>query len=82
MLKILGALRPALMTTKGPLLIASSAYAKIGVLYESYKKYLVPTGRPMFWSVMAHRVISIRHCRRPRSNASLSATRCAIALSI
>jgi hypothetical protein len=31
--------RPGLLTTRGPLLMASSAYAKSGVLYDSFKKY-------------------------------------------
>jgi hypothetical protein len=33
-----------LLTTRGPLLMVSSAYAKHGVLYDSYKKYYGPDG--------------------------------------
>jgi hypothetical protein len=44
--EILTAVRPGLLTTGGPLLMASSAYAKRGVLYDSYRKYYGPTGPP------------------------------------
>ncbi len=37
--EILAAVRPGLMTTRGPMLIASSAYAKRGELFEAFKKY-------------------------------------------
>ena len=44
--EILAAVRPGLMTTKGPLLMVSSAYAKHGVLYDSYKRDFGPDGDP------------------------------------
>ncbi len=42
--EIVAALRPALMTTKGPLLMASSAYSRSGVLFETYKQDYGATG--------------------------------------
>ena len=44
--EILAAVRPGLLTTHGPLLMASSVYAKTGVLYDSYKRYFGPAGPP------------------------------------
>jgi hypothetical protein len=42
--EVLTAVRPGLLTTRGPILMVSSAYAKTGVLYDSYKKYFGPDG--------------------------------------
>ena len=42
--EILAALRPTLLTTKGPILMASSVYAKVGVLYDAYKQYYGAAG--------------------------------------
>jgi hypothetical protein len=36
--EILSAARPTLLTTRGPMLLVSSAYAKSGVLYDSYRR--------------------------------------------
>jgi hypothetical protein len=44
--EVLGAARPALLTTLGPVLMASSVYAKRGVLFDSFKKYYGPDGPP------------------------------------
>jgi hypothetical protein len=44
--EILSAARPGLLTTRGPLLMASSAYAKHGVLYDAFRKYFGPAGPP------------------------------------
>jgi hypothetical protein len=44
--EILTAVRPGLMTTRGPLLMVSSAYAKAGVLYDSYRRYYGAAGPP------------------------------------
>jgi hypothetical protein len=44
--EILAAARPGLLTTGGPLLMISSAYAKSGELYDSYKRYFGPAGPP------------------------------------
>jgi hypothetical protein len=42
--EVLASVRPSLLTTRGPLLMVSSAYAKHGVLYDSFKKYFGPNG--------------------------------------
>jgi hypothetical protein len=42
--EVLTAVKPGLLTTKGPVLMVSSAYAKNGVLYNYYKKYFGPNG--------------------------------------
>jgi hypothetical protein len=43
-IEILGSAKPGLMTTGGPLLMVSSAYAKYGVLYDAFKKHYGPEG--------------------------------------
>jgi hypothetical protein len=42
--EILNAVRPGLSTTRGPLIIASSPYAKRGVLWEAHRKHHGPDG--------------------------------------
>jgi hypothetical protein len=42
--EILSSARPGLMTTRGPLLMVSSAYAKFGVLYDLFRKHYGPDG--------------------------------------
>lgn len=44
--EIVAAVKPMLATTGGPLLLASSAYAKRGVLYEAWKRDYGPAGDP------------------------------------
>lgn len=44
---ILGALRPALATTGGPLMVISSPYAKRGELYGAYKRDFGATADPL-----------------------------------
>ena len=44
--EIIGALRPSLATTQGPLIAISSPYAKKGVLWKAYVKDFGPEGRP------------------------------------
>jgi hypothetical protein len=44
--EILAAVRPGLLTTHGPLLMASSVYAKTGALYDAYRKYFGLNGPP------------------------------------
>ena len=45
--EILNAVRPGLATTSGPLIIASSPYAKRGVLWETHKQHYGPDGDPL-----------------------------------
>jgi hypothetical protein len=45
--EILNAVRPGLATTKGPLIIASSPYAKRGVLWDAHRRHYGPTGDPL-----------------------------------
>jgi hypothetical protein len=45
--EILNAVRPGLATTQGPLIIASSPYARRGVLFESFKRHHGPDGDPL-----------------------------------
>src|SRR6516225_9134380 len=42
--EILGSAKPGLMTTRGPLLMVSSAYAKFGVLFQSFQRYYGASG--------------------------------------
>jgi hypothetical protein len=44
--EILNSVRPGLLTTGGPVLMASSAYAKHGVLFDSWRNYYGPNGPP------------------------------------
>jgi hypothetical protein len=45
--EILGACRPGLATTRGPLIIASSPYARRGVLWETHRRHHGPDGDPL-----------------------------------
>jgi hypothetical protein len=45
--EILNAVRPGLATTRGPLIIASSPYAKRGVLWDAHRRHYGPDGDPM-----------------------------------
>lgn len=44
--EIIAAARPGLMTTRGPLLMASSAYARKGVMHDQWKRYYGANGPP------------------------------------
>lgn len=44
--EILAACRPALATTRGPLIIISSPYAKRGEVWETYRRHFGPEGDP------------------------------------
>jgi hypothetical protein len=44
--EILAALRPGLLTSHGPLILASSPYAKRGVLWDRYRQHHGPDGSP------------------------------------
>jgi hypothetical protein len=45
--EILNAVRPGLATTQGPLIVASSPYAKRGVLWETHRKHFGKDGDPL-----------------------------------
>jgi hypothetical protein len=45
--EILDAVRPGLATTGGPLILASSPYARRGVLWQGYKRHFGPGGDPL-----------------------------------
>ena len=45
--EILNSVRPGLATTSGPLIIASSPYARRGVLWSTYKRHYGPDGDPL-----------------------------------
>jgi len=45
--EIINAVRPGLATSGGPLIIASSPYAKRGVLFETHRKHFGPEGDPL-----------------------------------
>jgi hypothetical protein len=45
--EILNAVRPGLATTRGPLIIASSPYARRGVVWNSFKRHYGPDGDPL-----------------------------------
>jgi hypothetical protein len=45
-IEIIRALRPGLLTSKGPLIAISSPYARRGYLWNTYKKHFGPDGSP------------------------------------
>jgi hypothetical protein len=45
--EILNAVRPGLATTRGPLIVASSTYAKRGVLWDTHRRHYGPGGDPL-----------------------------------
>lgn len=61
--EILNAVRPGLATTGGPLIIASSPYARKGVLWDAYNKHFGPNGDPL---------ILVAHAASRTLNPSLS----------
>jgi hypothetical protein len=75
--EILAALRPALATTGGPLMVISSPYAKRGELYGAFKRDFGPDGDPLvlvakgtskvFNSTLPDRVIARAYERDPVS---------------
>ena len=44
--EILNAIRPALATTRGPLIVISSPYARKGEVWETYRRHFGPAGDP------------------------------------
>jgi hypothetical protein len=51
--EIIGALRPALATSGGPLIVISSPYAKRGQLYNTFRRHYGPDGDPRILVVHA-----------------------------
>jgi hypothetical protein len=45
--EIIAAIQPGLISTRGPLVIASSPYARRGVLWEAYRKHFGKDGDPL-----------------------------------
>ena len=45
--EIINAVRPGLATTGGPLIIASSPYARKGILWDAFRKHYGPVGDPL-----------------------------------
>jgi hypothetical protein len=45
-IEVIAAVRPGLLTTRGPLILVSSAYATNGVIYDSYRRDYGPDGAP------------------------------------
>jgi hypothetical protein len=45
--EVIAAARPGLLTTGGPIIMASSPYAKQGVLWDTFKKHYGPDGAPL-----------------------------------
>jgi hypothetical protein len=45
--EILNACRPGLATTRGPMIVASSPYAKRGVIWDAHRKHHGPDGDPL-----------------------------------
>ena len=54
--EILNAVEPGLATTGGPLILASSPYAKTGVLWDTYRSITAPKATPL--TLVAHGPIS------------------------
>jgi hypothetical protein len=44
--EIINAVKPGLLTTRGPLIVASSPYARRGILWTSFRKHYGPDGDP------------------------------------
>jgi hypothetical protein len=73
--EILGALRPALATTGGPLFVISSPHAKRGVVYTAFRKHFGPEGDPLvlvtkgpsriFNSTLSQRVVDRAYAEDP-----------------
>ena len=75
--EIISSLMPALMTTGGPLLIASSVYSKVGLLYELVAAFLWSrrTERPYgrLWHQPHHESVAVPGRDRSRARARLRA---------
>ena len=73
--EVLAAIRPGLLTTQGPLVLASSPYARRGALWDNFNRHYGPDGAPdLLVAHGSHPRLSIPPCRRPGSSTSWSAT--------
>ena len=72
--EILNAVRPGLATTGGPLIIASSPYAKRGVLWDTFRRHYGKDGDPLILVAQGSSATSIRHCRSRSSTEHWSVT--------
>ena len=54
--EILQAVRPALATTGGPLLVASSPYAKRGILWNAFRRHYGEPGNILVWKAETRRM--------------------------
>jgi hypothetical protein len=45
-IEVIAAVTPGLLTTRGPVIMASSPYARRGVLWDTYKQHFGPQGSP------------------------------------
>jgi hypothetical protein len=63
--EIVNACRPGLATTGGPLIIASSPYARRGLLYELHKRHYGPDGDPLI--LVAQGASRVLHPTLPES---------------
>jgi hypothetical protein len=64
---ILTAVRPALATTGGPLIVISSPYGKRGEMFKAYRQHYGPDGDPRILVAQAARGISIHRYHRRSS---------------
>jgi hypothetical protein len=55
--EILAACRPALATTKGPLIVISSPYSRRGEVYETHRRHFGPDGDPAILVAQAPSVV-------------------------
>ena len=65
----MNAVRPGLATTRGPLIIASSPYAKRGVLWDAHRKHYGKDGDPLVLVAQGHRATSTQASRSRSSTA-------------
>ena len=74
--EILNAVRPSLATTRGPLIVIGSPYARKGEVWNTYSRHFGSERRQRrsLWPT-ARAVISIRHCRRRSSIGRWNAIR-------
>jgi hypothetical protein len=78
--EVLNAARPGLMTTTGPLIRASSPYAKRGVLWSAYKKHFGLNGSPSVLIAKGRTVDFNPNISQEELIANLSVVRSAVTL--